>query len=120
MTFDPPTNHQFSLLLFFFSLRVSGGLAFVSGQRALLLLLSLLPLMEPLPVTALTNLAVFLLQVSSLLKRHPGLQEEFWEFFQQLHGQSSPVATSSETAERDCVSQNPPDGNGKRVDRQAS
>ncbi|XP_045915181.1 GON-4-like protein isoform X1 [Micropterus dolomieu] len=59
-------------------------------------------------------------KVSSLLKRHPGLQEEFCEFFQQLHGQSSPVATSSETAERDCVSQNPPDGNGKRVDRQAS
>ncbi|XP_044028246.1 GON-4-like protein [Siniperca chuatsi] len=59
-------------------------------------------------------------KISSLLKRHPDLQEEFWEFFQQLHGQSSPLATSSETTETDHVSQNPPGGNRKRVDRQTS
>ncbi|XP_070840603.1 GON-4-like protein [Chaetodon trifascialis] len=59
-------------------------------------------------------------KISSLLKRHPHLQEEFWEFFQQLHGQSSPVATGSETTEMDHASQNPPDGNRKRVDRRTS
>ncbi|XP_076610154.1 GON-4-like protein [Chaetodon auriga] len=59
-------------------------------------------------------------KISSLLRRHPHLQEEFWEFFQQLHGQSSPIATSSETTETDYASQTPPDGNRKRVDRRTS
>ncbi|XP_070778322.1 GON-4-like protein [Enoplosus armatus] len=49
-------------------------------------------------------------KISSLLKRHPDLQEEFWEFFQQLQTQSSPVATISETNNR----------NSKRIDRQTS
>ncbi|XP_042291737.1 GON-4-like protein [Thunnus maccoyii] len=48
-------------------------------------------------------------QISSLLKCHPDLQQEFSEFFQLLHAQSSPAATSSETTEMDCVSQNTPD-----------
>nr|XP_046273124.1 GON-4-like protein [Scatophagus argus] len=59
-------------------------------------------------------------KISSLLKRHSDLHEEFWEFFQQLRAQSSPVAASSEIAETDCVSQNPPDRNRKRVARQTS
>ncbi|XP_041810670.1 GON-4-like protein isoform X4 [Chelmon rostratus] len=59
-------------------------------------------------------------KISSLLKRHPHLRDEFREFFQQLHVQSSPIATSRETTETNCMSQNPPDGNRKRVDRQTS
>ncbi|KAL7382553.1 hypothetical protein ABVT39_024333 [Epinephelus coioides] len=55
-------------------------------------------------------------QISSLLRRHSDLQEEFWEFFKQLHGQSSPVATGPKTIERDCITQNPPDGNRKRAE----
>uniref|UniRef100_A0A8P4KBN2 Si:dkey-27c15.3 n=1 Tax=Dicentrarchus labrax TaxID=13489 RepID=A0A8P4KBN2_DICLA len=48
-------------------------------------------------------------KISSLLKHHPHLQEEFWEFFQQLHARTT-----------DYVSQNPPGGNRKRVDSQTS
>ncbi|XP_078101069.1 GON-4-like protein isoform X2 [Sander vitreus] len=50
-------------------------------------------------------------QISSLLRRHSDLQQEFWEFFQQLHGRSSPAATNH--TESDYASQNPPDGNRK-------
>ncbi|KAM7373710.1 hypothetical protein PAMP_008544 [Pampus punctatissimus] len=46
-------------------------------------------------------------KISSLLKHNPNLQQEFWEFFKLL--QSSPIATSSETTETDCISQNRPD-----------
>ena len=59
-------------------------------------------------------------QISSLLKRHPDLQEEFWEFFQQLRAQSSPIATSSEATGMDCVSQNPPDKNRKTSEESAT
>lgn len=59
-------------------------------------------------------------KISSLLKRHPDLQEEFWEFFQQLHAQPLPLATSYKSTETDYMSKNPPDGNRKRVDRQPS
>ncbi|XP_049891374.1 GON-4-like protein [Epinephelus moara] len=55
-------------------------------------------------------------QISSLLRHHSDLQEEFWEFFKQLHGQSSPVATGPKTIEGDCITQNPPDGNRKRAE----
>ncbi|XP_035848957.1 GON-4-like protein [Sander lucioperca] len=50
-------------------------------------------------------------QISSLLRRHSDLQQEFWEFFQQLHGRPSPAATNH--TESDYASQNPPDGNRK-------
>lgn len=36
-----------------------------------------------------------------MLQRHPDLQEEFWEFFQQLHEQPSPIATSCDATETD-------------------
>ena len=58
-------------------------------------------------------------QITSLLKCHPDLQEEFWEFFQQLHAQPSPLATSSDTTEADYMSQNPPHGNWKRDESEA-
>lgn len=48
-------------------------------------------------------------KISSLLRLHPDLQQEFWDFFQQLHAPSSPVATVSDTIETDCISQNPSD-----------
>ncbi|KAM6974312.1 GON-4-like protein [Tautogolabrus adspersus] len=41
-------------------------------------------------------------KISSFLKSHPNLHQEFWEFFQQLHTQSSPMATSSDTTVTDC------------------
>ncbi|XP_042337032.1 GON-4-like protein [Plectropomus leopardus] len=56
-------------------------------------------------------------QVSALLSSHAHLQQEFWDFFQQLHGQPSPIATSSETTETDRATQNPPDRNRKRTQR---
>ncbi|XP_037651781.1 GON-4-like protein [Sebastes umbrosus] len=61
-------------------------------------------------------------KISSLLRRHSDLHQEFLEFFQQLHGvTSSPVATSSKTTETDHVSQNPPpNGNRKRAERRPS
>ncbi|KAM8766703.1 uncharacterized protein gon4la isoform 1-T2 [Acanthopagrus schlegelii] len=60
-----------------------------------------------------------MVKITSLLKRHPDLQEEFWEFFQQLHAQPSPLATSSDTTEADYMSQNPPHGNWKRDESDA-
>ncbi|XP_030002728.1 GON-4-like protein [Sphaeramia orbicularis] len=48
-------------------------------------------------------------KISSLLRLHTDLQQEFWDFFQQLHAPSSPVATVSDTIATDCISQNPSD-----------
>ncbi|XP_068188567.1 GON-4-like protein isoform X2 [Antennarius striatus] len=42
-------------------------------------------------------------KISSLLQHHPSLQEEFWEFFQQLH------TPGSDNTATDYMSQNPPD-----------
>ncbi|XP_070701971.1 GON-4-like protein [Pempheris klunzingeri] len=55
-------------------------------------------------------------EISSLLRRHPELQEEFWEFFQQLGTQSLPATTGSESMRTDYVSQNPPDENRKMAE----
>ncbi|KAM3596046.1 uncharacterized protein V6R79_007383 [Siganus canaliculatus] len=52
-------------------------------------------------------------EVSSLLRLHPQLQQEFWEFFQQLSIQPSPGVSRSAT---DSVSQNPPVRNRKSSD----
>ncbi|XP_026155243.1 GON-4-like protein isoform X2 [Mastacembelus armatus] len=51
-------------------------------------------------------------KISTLLRHHPNLQEEFWEFFQQLHTCTS--QTSCETMEVDPISPNPPDRNRNR------
>ncbi|XP_078146337.1 uncharacterized protein LOC139925117 [Centroberyx gerrardi] len=53
-------------------------------------------------------------KISSLLKDHTDLQEEFWEFFHQLHTQPSPTATQSETRDANSVSHNPTDRTRKR------
>lgn len=49
-------------------------------------------------------------KISSLLRRHPHLQEDFWEFFQQLHARSALVVTGPETTKMDHAALNPPDG----------
>lgn len=53
------------------------------------------------------NPVLFSIQISSLLRLHPDLQQEFWDFFQQFHAPSSPVATVSDTIEKDFISENP-------------
>lgn len=55
-------------------------------------------------------------QISTLLRHHPDLQEEFWDFFQHLQAHSS--ETSSVTTEMDSVSQNPTDRSREGVDRE--
>ncbi|XP_026205500.1 GON-4-like protein isoform X2 [Anabas testudineus] len=56
-------------------------------------------------------------KISTLLRHHPDLQEQFWEFFQHLQAHSS--QTSSGTLEMNSVSLDPPDKNRKSVDRES-
>nr|XP_020477096.1 GON-4-like protein isoform X2 [Monopterus albus] len=55
-------------------------------------------------------------KILTLLKPHPDLQEEFWEFFQQLHSRSS--ESSSYSTEIDSFFQNTPERNRKRIDQE--
>ncbi|KAM4630069.1 uncharacterized protein gon4la [Polymixia lowei] len=58
--------------------------------------------------------AADILKISSLLKDHTHLQQEFWEFFKELHAQPLPMTTYSESTDENSISQNPSNRSRKR------